>query len=447
MINSKKKGFTIVELVIVVAVIAILAAVLIPTFSNLVKKANLNADQQAVANMNKFTAMGVVDGEYEYASDALKSLYAAGFNQGKLVTYSSDYHYAYNFEKNQFFLLDDTDNAIYPHDQVDESKLWGFYNNSKGDKIEGVTKYIALSPIYNTVPFYDQADSVFYGTSNFILDLNNNYIGIEGRSNITIINGQAVENSGFNYNEDEIETREVVDKTNGETPRDYATVSNSVYLLENIVYNNDGAGMQGAWSNIDAFENATSVVFKNCTFINARDIQVGNINNNVTSYLFDNCTFINNSDNAVLYIHGSDINFPDVTITNCYFSTGRGITLGVNGVESAVGVYGNIVIENNTFNISNNTKPMIQFSASKDKVDTDVVPTSQGIFKCSSLVVKNNNFVSGSTAIRIHDTVVEMQCGSVTFSNNKIGEKIPTVIGDGTTESENIAEELAKKFN
>ena len=34
-----KKGFTIVELVVVIAVIAILAAVLIPTFSNVVDKA------------------------------------------------------------------------------------------------------------------------------------------------------------------------------------------------------------------------------------------------------------------------------------------------------------------------------------------------------------------------------------------------------------------------
>ena len=35
-----KKGFTIVELVVVIAVIAILAAVLIPTFSGVVEKAN-----------------------------------------------------------------------------------------------------------------------------------------------------------------------------------------------------------------------------------------------------------------------------------------------------------------------------------------------------------------------------------------------------------------------
>ncbi|MFA6375753.1 MAG: prepilin-type N-terminal cleavage/methylation domain-containing protein [Bacilli bacterium] len=34
-----KKGFTIVELVIVIAVIAILAAILIPTFTNVVNKA------------------------------------------------------------------------------------------------------------------------------------------------------------------------------------------------------------------------------------------------------------------------------------------------------------------------------------------------------------------------------------------------------------------------
>lgn len=35
-----KKGFTLIELVIVIAVIAILAAVLIPTFTNIIQKAN-----------------------------------------------------------------------------------------------------------------------------------------------------------------------------------------------------------------------------------------------------------------------------------------------------------------------------------------------------------------------------------------------------------------------
>ncbi len=45
--KMNKKGFTIVELVIVIAVIAILAAVMIPTFSGLVEKANESAALQA----------------------------------------------------------------------------------------------------------------------------------------------------------------------------------------------------------------------------------------------------------------------------------------------------------------------------------------------------------------------------------------------------------------
>lgn len=45
--KTNKKGFTIVELVIVIAVIAILAAVLIPTFTNVVEKANQSAALQA----------------------------------------------------------------------------------------------------------------------------------------------------------------------------------------------------------------------------------------------------------------------------------------------------------------------------------------------------------------------------------------------------------------
>ena len=48
--RNNKKGFTIVELVIVIAVIAILAAVLIPTFSNVVEKANESSALQACRN-------------------------------------------------------------------------------------------------------------------------------------------------------------------------------------------------------------------------------------------------------------------------------------------------------------------------------------------------------------------------------------------------------------
>ena len=49
--NTNKKGFTIVELVIVIAVIAILAAVLIPTFAGILHKADVSNDTQLVKNL------------------------------------------------------------------------------------------------------------------------------------------------------------------------------------------------------------------------------------------------------------------------------------------------------------------------------------------------------------------------------------------------------------
>ena len=51
--KNKRRGFTIVELVIVIAVIAILAAVLIPTFTNISEKANKSSALQAATNAVK----------------------------------------------------------------------------------------------------------------------------------------------------------------------------------------------------------------------------------------------------------------------------------------------------------------------------------------------------------------------------------------------------------
>lgn len=68
MINAKKakKGFTIVELVIVIAVIAILAAVLIPTFTTVVKNAKENAAlSDARTAYTEFLSEGALADNYD----------------------------------------------------------------------------------------------------------------------------------------------------------------------------------------------------------------------------------------------------------------------------------------------------------------------------------------------------------------------------------------------
>ena len=75
-----KKGFTIVELVIVIAVIAILAAVLIPNLSRLVDKANKSARLQEVESALKVMLMTQTDG---------------ALDDGTVFVYDGKYYYVY----------------------------------------------------------------------------------------------------------------------------------------------------------------------------------------------------------------------------------------------------------------------------------------------------------------------------------------------------------------
>ena len=50
--NKKRKGFTLVELLVVIAILAILATVSILGYTSFTKKANESVDEQAVTQMN-----------------------------------------------------------------------------------------------------------------------------------------------------------------------------------------------------------------------------------------------------------------------------------------------------------------------------------------------------------------------------------------------------------
>ena len=81
--SNKKRGFTIVELIIVIAVIAILAAVLIPTFSSLINKSLVAADESLVRNLNEALAMDVTN-PHNTMTDALKATKENGFDVSKI---------------------------------------------------------------------------------------------------------------------------------------------------------------------------------------------------------------------------------------------------------------------------------------------------------------------------------------------------------------------------
>ncbi len=85
--TNKKKGFTIVELVIVIAVIAILAAVLIPTFSNVIAKANESAALQACRNelVEMKVAYATQGGDIAEGTILSSKGYCFEYTEGELV--------------------------------------------------------------------------------------------------------------------------------------------------------------------------------------------------------------------------------------------------------------------------------------------------------------------------------------------------------------------------
>ncbi len=103
--NTNKKGFTIVELVIVVAVIAILAAVMIPTFAGIIDRANQSKDTQLIKNLNTALAADV-DGDKTMAG-ALAAAAEFGYDIEKINAKASDNEILWDSVNNVFCYLND----------------------------------------------------------------------------------------------------------------------------------------------------------------------------------------------------------------------------------------------------------------------------------------------------------------------------------------------------
>lgn len=72
--KKNKKGFTLVELIVVLVIIAILAAVLVPTVSGYIKRANRTADQSAAKTAYTAYSSALTDwiGEHTTATSVVE---------------------------------------------------------------------------------------------------------------------------------------------------------------------------------------------------------------------------------------------------------------------------------------------------------------------------------------------------------------------------------------
>ncbi len=121
-----KKAFTITELVIVIAVVAILAAVLIPTFANIIDKANESSDTQAVREMNlALENAEILEGKAEDLTDALEVLADAGMDANAYKALSKGRKFVWDSSINRVLYVTDNNKVLYPQEYKDTIYTFG----------------------------------------------------------------------------------------------------------------------------------------------------------------------------------------------------------------------------------------------------------------------------------------------------------------------------------
>ena len=99
--NKRRQAFTIVELVIVIAVIAILSAVLIPTFGAIIRDANMAADRTAASTLTSELHVYLKGNQIKTEADLVDALNKSGIGE-KLVPKADGVNFWFEMENQRF---------------------------------------------------------------------------------------------------------------------------------------------------------------------------------------------------------------------------------------------------------------------------------------------------------------------------------------------------------
>ena len=125
---KNKRGFTIVELVIVIAVVAVLAAVMIPTFSSIVKNANISSDTKTARDMNAILTSKSADGTPPAGGrELIDALEANGFSKFRPQTKFFNFYWINDL--NVIVLTNEDGDPVFPEEYADERYKEGVWIN------------------------------------------------------------------------------------------------------------------------------------------------------------------------------------------------------------------------------------------------------------------------------------------------------------------------------
>ena len=189
--RNSKKGFTVVELVIVIAIIAILAAVLIPTFASLIQKANESKDTQLVKNLN--TALAVDNKEHKTMTSALEAAAEFGYDVGKINASATGNEILWDSENDVFCYLKGGNVEYIPETNLKNGalaanetyKLWKIYT-SEEKVTEDVNAGKTYSIYWNSSDAYTKDLKTGFDAGECKADMTLKYVGNGTAQNVVI---------------------------------------------------------------------------------------------------------------------------------------------------------------------------------------------------------------------------------------------------------------------
>ena len=360
--KSNKKGFTIVELVIVIAVIAILAAVLIPTFSNLIKKANESSDVQAVRQMNTFLA---ADGAVTPTTPGrlLDVLKEGGFDAENYKPLVADRAFFWDRSLNQILYVDTTNGEVlFPKKVEANQATWYSLNGST--TLFGQTATVTLPEAPAAEQTFAVANGAdFIKVAEFVKKNQETY---KGTITIELTNDINLMGADINFTDKGTTGLNVIIKSNNDTQR---TIT-GLYISDEHA----AAGHSADGTNRNDYGHSLFYYIKNLTVENIaveysviggyKASQAGFFAGQVlgtatfTNVSVKNCTIQGNRKVGVLcgYTHNT-LSFTNVVIADCEVMSSWGEAGGVIGlIDAATQVLsGNDVVLDKGLTVTNVT--------------------------------------------------------------------------------------------
>ena len=164
---KKKKGFTLVELLVVIAILAILATITVVGYISFTNKAKESNDISLTTQMNTvLQAEEATEGKADTLSTAIEWLKEAGLDVEKLTPTSDGYKYIWDKETNRFYLLNDKGEVVSPEDGEITNGVEIVHNN---EQLESSNYGVYLASDYSSESNeieLSKAKSIEIGTNN-----------------------------------------------------------------------------------------------------------------------------------------------------------------------------------------------------------------------------------------------------------------------------------------